>query len=174
MTSPGAPGPTGLAASVARQAIDLGGTRGICVGTQEKCDADRKAKLEKVPTGLDMLINFNLDSADLTPEARTKLGEFAKALKDNRLSQSNFVIEGHTDATGSAKINRKLSKDRAKSVMKYLAGKKVAEGRMVAKGFGPDSPIASNDDEAGREQNRRVEFNILKQGPKKTVIKDAD
>jgi outer membrane protein OmpA-like peptidoglycan-associated protein len=57
-------------------------------------------------------------------------------------------------------------------VLKYLADKGVVKQRMVAKGFGPDKPIADNADEAGREQNRRVEFNILKQGPKKTIVKD--
>jgi len=73
---------------------------------------------------------------------------------------------------GSAGINRKLSQQRAESVLKYLSGKGVVASRMVAKGFGPDKAIATNDTEEGKEQNRRVEFNILKQGPKKTVVTD--
>jgi OmpA-OmpF porin, OOP family len=116
-------------------------------------------------------IQFETGKHEILPVSFGLLDEVAAVMVDN--PQIELIqIEGHTDSTGSAKINRKLSNDRAKSVLKYLAGKKVADKRMVAKGFGPDSPIASNDDEAGREQNRRVEFNIVKQGPKKTVIKD--
>jgi len=81
-------------------------------------------------------------------------------------------VDCHTDSTGSAGINRKLSQQRAESVLKYLSGKGVVASRMVAKGFGPDKAIATNDTEEGKEQNRRVEFNILKQGPKKTVVTD--
>ena len=81
-------------------------------------------------------------------------------------------IEGHTDSTGTAAVNRKLSQQRAESVMSYLGSKGVAGGRMKAKGFGPDRPIADNATDDGKEKNRRVEFNILKQGPKKTVVHD--
>jgi outer membrane protein OmpA-like peptidoglycan-associated protein len=56
--------------------------------------------------------------------------------------------------------------------MKYLASKGVAAGRMAAKGFGPDRPIADNATDDGRDKNRRGEFNIVKQGPKKTVVRD--
>ena len=81
-------------------------------------------------------------------------------------------VQGHTDTTGSAAINRTLSKGRAESVRKYLVGKGVAKGRLTAKGYGPDVPIADNATPEGREQNRRVEFKILKQGPKKTLVQE--
>jgi outer membrane protein OmpA-like peptidoglycan-associated protein len=92
-------------------------------------------------------------------------------MKDN--PQITVVqVEGHTDSTGSPEFNRTLSQQRAESVVKYLTGKGVKAARFEAKGFGPDRPIADNTTDAGREANRRVEFNIEKQGPKKTVVKD--
>lgn len=116
-------------------------------------------------------VQFETGKAEILPESFGLLDEVAQVFVDN--PQIEVVqVEGHTDSTGSAQINKKLSQARAESVLKYLAGKGVAKKRMVAKGFGPERPIASNDDDAGREQNRRVEFNILKQGPKRTVIKD--
>ncbi len=73
-------------------------------------------------------------------------------------------VEGHTDSVGKAEINRKLSQERADAVREYLIKKGgVAAEKLVAKGFGPDRPQASNATEKGREQNRRVEFMI--QGP---------
>lgn len=139
------------------EAIDLGGTRGICVGTQEKCDADRKAQLAKVPTGLDMLINFNLNSADLTSEARMKLDQFAKALKDNRLSRSSFVIEGHTDASGSETYNEQLSQRRAQSVAAFLLANGVESTRIQALGVGESAPRVPDPYDP---VNRRVEMRI--------------
>ena len=59
-------------------AVDLGAKRGICVGTEDEC---KSKPVEPVKTGLDMLINFDLNSSDLTPDARAKLTEFAKALQ---------------------------------------------------------------------------------------------
>ncbi len=116
-------------------------------------------------------VQFATGKAEILPESFSLLDDVAKVFTENE--QIELVqIEGHTDSTGTAAINRKLSQQRAEAVLKYLAGKGVAKGRMVAKGFGPDQPIADNADEAGREQNRRVEFNILKQGPKKTIVKD--
>ena len=81
-------------------------------------------------------------------------------------------VEGHTDSTGSPDFNRTLSQARAESVVKYLTGKGVKAARFTAKGFGPDRPVADNSTDAGRDANRRVEFNIVKQGPKKTLVKD--
>ena len=81
-------------------------------------------------------------------------------------------IEGNASAEGSPQHNQKLSEDRARSVLKYLTEHGVAAGELVSIGYGADRPIADNASDAGREQNRRVEFNIVKQGPKKTVVQD--
>jgi outer membrane protein OmpA-like peptidoglycan-associated protein len=116
-------------------------------------------------------VQFATGKAEILPASFGLLDDVAKVFVDN--SQIEQVqIEGHTDSTGTAAINRTLSQQRAEAVVKYLAGKGVAKSRMIAKGFGPDKPVADNKDEAGREQNRRVEFNITKQGPKKTTVKD--
>ena len=70
------------------------------------------------------------------------------------------VVEGHTDSKGSAARNRKLSAQRAASVVKWLVAHGVAPGRLSSQGFGPDRPVDSNDTEEGRHNNRRVEFRI--------------
>jgi outer membrane protein OmpA-like peptidoglycan-associated protein len=116
-------------------------------------------------------VQFQTGSAEILPVSFSLLDEVAAMLKDNPQIEK-LQVEGHTDSTGSAAINRKLSQQRAESVMKYLSGKGVESKRMAAKGFGPDKAIATNDTDEGKEQNRRVEFNILKQGPKKTVVTD--
>jgi outer membrane protein OmpA-like peptidoglycan-associated protein len=72
------------------------------------------------------------------------------------------TIEGHTDDTGSAATNRKLSQARAEAVRDYLVGKGVEASRLEAKGFGPDRPVQSNKTKAGRDANRRVEFVVQK------------
>ena len=116
-------------------------------------------------------VQFKLGSAELLPDSFGLLDEVAGVMRDN--SQIERVqIEGHTDSTGSAKINKKLSKERAESVRAYLMKKGIEDKRMVAVGFGPDKPIADNTTPDGQEANRRVEFNIVKQGPKQTVVED--
>jgi outer membrane protein OmpA-like peptidoglycan-associated protein len=70
-------------------------------------------------------------------------------------------VEGHTDNTGDAAFNRTLSEDRAKAVVAYLTGKGVAASRLKAVGFGPDKPADDNKTPKGRDNNRRVEFNIV-------------
>jgi len=116
-------------------------------------------------------VQFATGSAEILPVSHGLLDEVAQVLNDNP-QIALLQVEGHTDSTGTAAFNRKLSQQRAESVMKYLAGKGVGAGRMQAKGFGPDKPIADNTTDDGKEKNRRVEFNILKQGPKKTVVHD--
>jgi len=116
-------------------------------------------------------IQFKLGSAEILPESHALLDEVARVFVDN--PQIELVkIEGHTDITGSAGINRKLSKQRAESVREYLIKAGVAGKRMVALGFGPDKPIADNGTPEGQDKNRRVEFNIVKQGPKKTIVQE--
>jgi len=116
-------------------------------------------------------VQFATGSSQILPVSFSLLDEVAKVLTDNPQIEL-LQVEGHTDSTGTAAINRKLSQQRAESVMSYLASKGVGAGRMKAKGFGPDKPIADNNSDEGKEKNRRVEFNILKQGPKKTVVHD--
>ena len=116
-------------------------------------------------------VQFEFGKADIKPESHGLLDEVAKVLKDNPQIEV-ISVEGHTDSTGKPDFNRKLSQQRAESVAKYLTSKGVKAARMEPKGFGPDRPIADNETPAGQEANRRVEFNIIKQGPKKTVVKD--
>lgn len=116
-------------------------------------------------------VQFATGSSQILPVSFGLLDEVAKVLVDNPQIEV-LQIEGHTDSTGTAAINRKLSQQRAEAVMTYLTSKGVVAGRMKAKGFGPDKPIADNNSDEGKEKNRRVEFNIVKQGPKKTVVHD--
>lgn len=116
-------------------------------------------------------VQFETGKATLLPASNALLDEVAKMLKDNPQVEQ-ISVEGHTDSTGSPEFNRKLSQQRAESVAKYLSGKGVKAARMEPKGFGPDRPVADNESDQGREANRRVEFNILKQGPKKVLVKD--
>jgi OOP family OmpA-OmpF porin len=116
-------------------------------------------------------VQFETGKAELKPVSFSLLDEVVTVMKAN--PQIELVeVGGHTDATGSADFNRKLSQQRAESVMKYLATKGINKQRLEAKGFGPDVPIADNNTPEGQAANRRVEFNIVKQGPKKTVVKD--
>ena len=116
-------------------------------------------------------IQFELGKATLLPISFSLLDEIVAMLQDNPQIEV-IQIEGHTDSTGGAKRNRELSQERAESVLAYIADKGVEKKRMRAKGFGPDKPIADNATPEGREANRRVEFNIVKQGPKKTIIQE--
>ena len=114
-------------------------------------------------------VQFETGSATLLPVSFPLLDQVAQVMVENEQIEL-IEVQGHTDSTGSAGINRTLSKGRAESVRKYIAGKGVATKRLSSKGFGPDVPLADNATPEGREINRRVEFKILKQGPKKTIV----
>jgi len=116
-------------------------------------------------------IQFEFDSAAIKPESHGLLDEIVKVIQENPQIEQ-IRIEGHTDNIGTPAYNRTLSKKRAESVMTYFADKGVAKGRLVAEGFGPDRPIADNTTPDGQEKNRRVEFNIVKQSAKKTVVQE--
>jgi len=105
-------------------------------------------------------VQFEIGSAKLTKEAQMVLDDVAKAMINN--PKVNVGIHGHTDNTGSLELNNRLSLQRAESVKAYLVSKDIAAERMVTKGFGPSKPIADNNTEAGRAENRRIEFVIVK------------
>jgi OmpA-OmpF porin, OOP family len=103
-------------------------------------------------------VRFKLDSADLTDEAKATLDNVAKALE----SQKNISVEigGYADSLGSAEYNKQLSQKRAEAVRSYLVDKGIDGTRLTAMGFGDQKPVVSNDTDAGREMNRRVEFKV--------------
>lgn len=104
-------------------------------------------------------VNFVSGSDKLLPESLAILDEVAASL----LKHPNMVVEvaGYTDSTGSKAFNERLSYKRAKSVRSYLITKGVAPENLVAKGYGPANPVASNSTAQGRAENRRVEMRIL-------------
>ncbi|MBZ9967093.1 OmpA family protein [Mesorhizobium sp. BR1-1-2] len=142
-------------------AANLGKSRGICVGSEEECKSKRTPDAQEGgKSNLDMLINFGLDSAELDATARAELEEFAKALKDNRLSTFNFVVEGYTDATGTVHYNQGLSQRRAKSVAAFLTASGIEPARINAVGKGENNPRNANPYDPA---NRRVEMRIKTQ-----------
>jgi len=130
----------------------LGAERGLCVGTVQECD-----KNAPKPAGLDMLINFELDSAELTEQARQNLEEFAKALQNNQLSSARFVVEGHTDGRGTEQYNLSLSERRAEAVTRFLYEKGVSQEKVTAIGKGMANPRVPD---LLDPVNRRVEMRI--------------
>lgn len=105
-------------------------------------------------------ILFETGKAELLAGSFIELGRLAGLLKDNPTME--IRISGHTDNKGDAEKNLKLSEQRAKAVHDHLVSKGV-KNRMEYKGYGSTKPLTSNDTEEGRKQNRRVEFEVLKQ-----------
>ena len=105
-------------------------------------------------------VQFETNSSDILEVSFELLDEVADILDQNP-KVTKVRIEGHTDSKGRKRSNKKLSQRRANSVRDYLVDKGIDEARFVAKGFGQSKPIADNDTDEGRAENRRVEFNIL-------------
>ena len=109
---------------------------------------------EEALSMLPKFILFNTGKSTFKSGVTEKIDVIAKVMNKN--PKANFLIEGHTDSTGSAAINDKLSKERAMAVKDYLVKKGIDTTRLDAQGFGPNQPIASNKTADGRSQNRRV------------------
>ena len=101
-------------------------------------------------------MTFETGRSALKPDSYTILDIVAASLSAN--PDIKIEIAGHTDNTGSAATNMRLSQARADAVRAYLASKGVVPERMVAKGYGPSQPVAPNTTATGRAQNRRVEL----------------
>ncbi|HEY3451388.1 MAG TPA: OmpA family protein [Myxococcales bacterium] len=112
-------------------------------------------------TGAIQGIRFELDRAEILPSSFPVLDQAVAVLQ--KYKGMRIQIEGHTDNTGEAAHNQRLSTDRAEAVQKYLLDRDIAADRLKAVGFGQDRPIASNETEKGRASNRRVEFNLIAQ-----------
>jgi outer membrane protein OmpA-like peptidoglycan-associated protein len=145
----------------------VGGTAGYYMDEQE-----RKLKQQLAGTGVDIVrkgenitldmpgnVTFAFDSAELNSQVKPVLDKVAGTLRE--YNKTVIEVAGHTDSTGSDAYNQKLSERRASSVATYLSGQGVEAGRMVTAGAGEGYPVASNDTEEGRSQNRRVEITIV-------------
>ena len=125
--------------------------------------ADLKAKqtdLGIVLTVGDVL--FASGKADIASGAQRHIDKLAEFLNKN--PNRNLLIEGHTDNTGGADLNIKLSQQRAEAVRDLLVSRGVSPQRITTRGYGPKYPLVSNDSAAGRQQNRRIDVLVLNEG----------
>ena len=146
----------------------IGGTAGALIGNRMDKQAEELredldgAEVERVGEGIkitfDSGLMFGTDKSDLNPSTKDNLQELATTLQ--KYEDTNVLIEGHTDATGPADYNLELSEKRASSVEDYLINLGVDYGRLQTEAYGEEHPVASNDNAAGRQQNRRVEIAI--------------
>lgn len=104
-------------------------------------------------------LTFDVNRAELKPQFYNVLDSVAKIIAKNEKTLVEIV--GHTDSTGSDAVNVPLSKNRAQSVANYLSSRDVMSQRMETMGVSSRYPIASNDTEAGRQANRRVEITLV-------------
>ncbi|MEF8797724.1 MAG: OmpA family protein [Salinivenus sp.] len=146
----------------------VGGAAGALIGQRmdkKANELDRElenAEVERVGEGIKVTFDsgllFDFDSAALRSNAEQNLAEFAESMKD--LEETKVLIVGHTDSKGSADYNQQLSERRAESASEYLAQQGLDSGRLLTVGKGESEPVATNETEEGRQQNRRVEVAI--------------
>jgi outer membrane protein OmpA-like peptidoglycan-associated protein len=104
-------------------------------------------------------ITFASSQSDIRPDFYATLNSVSKVLQE--YDQTAVVVQGHTDSTGSDSYNDQLSVRRAEAVGNYLASQGIAAQRIDAQGYGERQPIASNNTEQGKAQNRRVEIQLV-------------
>ncbi len=119
-------------------------TRGVAVRVKKKVDLN---------------IPFEYNSSALAPEAERQLAQLVDALSRDSLAEFRFEVAGHTDASGSADYNRKLSEQRARSVMEFLIDAGIDAQRLEAMGYGEDKLL--HRDDPTHAGNRRVEIRNL-------------
>jgi outer membrane protein OmpA-like peptidoglycan-associated protein len=146
----------------------IGGSAGYAIGhhmdkqAKEIKQAVPDAQVERVGEGIQMTFNsallFKINSADLGDSATANLDKLAGVFV--KYPETNILVEGHTDNTGTDEFNMQLSEKRAKSVAGYLQGKGVPVERFTIKWYGETQPKFPNDSEAEREKNRRVELAV--------------
>lgn len=150
----------------------VGGGTGAIIGKQMDKKAEELAAIEaaKVETitdvnGLEGIkvtfdsgILFGFNSSTLSDESKKSLDQFASTMKD--MTMTDITVYGHTDNVGSESANQKVSDKRADAVAKYLSKSGIDSKRIIAKGMSFTMPVADNETEEGRAQNRRVEIYI--------------
>ncbi len=149
----------------------LGALAGAGVGTyMDRQEAKLRAELERTGVSVTRVgdnitlnmpgnITFATNSADLNANFYEVLNSVSTVLAE--FEQTVIEVAGHTDSTGEASYNQQLSERRAASVVSYLGTRNVLRDRMIALGAGETRPIAANDTDLGRQQNRRVELTLV-------------
>lgn len=147
----------------------VGGAAGAVIGRQmdrQAAELERieGAQVERVGEGIHVTfasgILFPFDSDQLLPAGRENLREFARSLLQSENAQTHVLIAGHTDSVGTAEYNQRLSERRSLAASRFLQQQGVPAARITTVGRGEFEPIVSNETEAGRQQNRRVEIAI--------------
>lgn len=122
----------------------------------------KDVQLKKIEIGKKIVLNnifYDFDKSTLRTESISELDRMVLLMNQNPTIK--IELSSHTDNIGSDDYNMTLSQARAQSVVDYLISKGISKDRLVAKGYGKSIPIATNDTEEGRQQNRRTEFKIL-------------
>jgi outer membrane protein OmpA-like peptidoglycan-associated protein len=146
----------------------VGGAAGNLIGksmdkqAKELKQAVPTAEVERVGEGINLTFDssllFAVGSADISPSYKQDLTAAATVMQ--KYPDTNILIEGHTDNTGTDAVNQPLSERRATAVSKYLASQGVASSRLSTKGYGSSQPKVPNDTKENQAKNRRVELAI--------------
>ncbi len=131
-------------------------------GVENITHYEKNIELQPIEPGRTVVLKnvfFDSDKFDLKPASLAELDRLVKLLEET--NGLRIEISGHTDSQGSAGANQILSENRAKAVYDYLVTQGIAADRLMYAGYGQMSPIATNDTEEGRAQNRRTEFKVL-------------
>lgn len=146
----------------------VGGTAGALIGRRMDKQAEelrndlKGAKVERVGEGIkitfDSGLMFATNQSALNTDTKENLKNLSITLQ--KYEDTNMLIEGHTDNTGTNEYNLELSKKRASSVQDYLVSLGLNYQRLQIAGYGENQPITENDSAAGRQANRRVEVAI--------------
>lgn len=160
----------------------VGGTAGALIGRRMDRQAEELrqdlegAEIVRVGEGIkitfDSGLMFALSSAELNQATRSNLSDLAETLK--KYEDTEVLIEGHTDSSGSESFNQTLSEKRANSVSGYLMTLGVSGQRLSTIGYGENQPIADNESAEGRQKNRRVEVAIYANEKMKRAAKRGD
>jgi outer membrane protein OmpA-like peptidoglycan-associated protein len=144
----------------------VGGTAGVIIGDKQAEEMRRdlqNAKIERIGEGIkitfDSGILFETNSSSLQSVARGNIESLVKIL--NKYPDTNILIEGDTDNTGTHEYNQALSERRAQAVASYQTSLGIDGARISTVGLGETNPVASNDTDYGRQLNRRVEVAIF-------------
>lgn len=147
-----------------RNGLLLGALTGALVGSKYNAMIGKTEQPDgSVKLDIPGSVMFRTGSAQISPEFASTLNAVGGTIKE--YCGVTGTIVGHTDSTGSAALNKRLSLDRARSVADYLVAQGISPSRLSRDGRGPDEPVASNATEAGRAQNRRVEIFVRPPAP---------